>query len=119
MSFTKGHGVDAERSPHHKQVVDRQSHPTNISTIIMIQMKLMYQIKTAMSACIPQKLPANCSSVRQLQQHQKKTAAAGIARFTEALQMLLLEKTLPNDINRKTEIIMHISVRLSLLIAMN
>ena len=39
-------GVDAERSPHHKQVVDRQSHSaTNISIIIIMQMQLGCQLK--------------------------------------------------------------------------
>ena len=37
------HGVDAERSPHHKQVVDRQSHTTTNISSIMIQMQLSYQ----------------------------------------------------------------------------
>ena len=33
------HGVDAERSPHHKQVVDRQSHTTTNIPIIMLQIQ--------------------------------------------------------------------------------
>ena len=75
------HGVVAERSPQHKQVVDRQSHTTTKSIIIMIQMYLRYKLKTAISTRIPPKLPANCNSVRQLQQQQdigtkKKTSAS-------------------------------------------
>ena len=62
-------GVDAESSPHHKQIVDRQSHTTtNITIIIMIQMLSRVPIKTAMSARIPQKQAANCCSVRRLHQ---------------------------------------------------
>ena len=35
-------------------------------------MQLGYQLKTAISNCIPPKLPANCSCVQQLQQQLKK-----------------------------------------------
>ena len=66
------HGVDAEKSPHYKQVVDRQSHTTtNISIFVMIQMQLGYPLKTTINAGFSPKFPANCSSVRQLQQQQR------------------------------------------------
>ena len=65
------HIVDAASSPHHKQVWIGSHTTTNISIFIMIQMQLGYQFKTPISACIPQKLPANCSSIQQLLQQQK------------------------------------------------
>ena len=74
VSLTRGppvihHGVNAEKSPNYKQVVDRQSHTTtNVPIIIMIQMQSRVPVKTSISACIPPKLPANCCFVRQLQQ---------------------------------------------------
>ena len=45
---------------------------TNISIFIMIQMQLRYQMKIAIIAGIPPKLPDTCSSVRQLQQQQQQ-----------------------------------------------
>ena len=41
----------------------------------MIQTQLRYQLKMAISAVIPPKLPVNCSSVRQLQQQQRRLRA--------------------------------------------
>ena len=68
----RDHGLDAASSPHHKQVGDRQSHATT-NSIIIKQMQLGHQLKTAISACIPPKLPAKCCSERQLQQKQQQT----------------------------------------------
>ena len=47
------HGVVVERSPHQKQVVDRQPHAsTNIPIVIMIQMQSRVPVTTAIRACI-------------------------------------------------------------------
>ena len=78
VTLTRGphvihHGVDAEMSPHHRRVGDRQSHTTTNSSIVnMIQMQLEYQVKTPISACVPPKISVNCSSVQQLQQQQQQ-----------------------------------------------
>ena len=63
-------GVDVEKSPDHEQiVVGSHTLLLHIPIIIMMQMQLGFQLKTAISAGIPLKLPANCSSVRQLQKN--------------------------------------------------
>ena len=41
-------------------------------------MQLVYELKTAISASIPQQLTANCSSVRQLPQQQPLSMPAAV-----------------------------------------
>ena len=51
------HGVDAERSPHHKQIVDRQSHTTtNIPVIIMIKMQSRVPVKNRTKQLYPDEI---------------------------------------------------------------
>ena len=84
----RDHGLDAASSLRHKQVGDRQSHTTT-NSIIIKQMQLGHQLKTAITACTPPKLPAKCCSERQLQQknnNQTKTKTKIPAKATLSLQ---------------------------------
>ena len=65
MSFTMAYMQKGFRTTS-KLWIGGQALLLNIPIIIMMQ--LGYQLKTAISACIPSQLPANCSSLRQLQQ---------------------------------------------------
>ena len=84
-------GVDAESSPHHKQILDRQSHTTTNITIIiiMIQMLSRVPIKTAISARLPQKQAANCCSVRRLHQQLGRRNRASCQAQTSELNKFI------------------------------
>ena len=60
----------------------------------MIQIQLGYQLKTALNACTPPNLPANCSSLRQLQQQQQKLWKASIFSLLKGIIGTIKEQIL-------------------------